>query len=262
METRNLTFIFKRSWSYVPNPQHKVDSRTQNKMTISDEVSPQDSPISGLSSHLDIADLVRSLDERARAADERARAADDRSAALAERVALLESQITKSDESRPSFYSPYEPESAAEKRPSLHNPFESERNITSFRTGKNVRIDIGSGSIQDLASGLREEEPIQTVVGVTENINNYRAQDPASLQYRLDRIEDRLYDVEEETRASFNPNEFTLPESTFSLLVTEHPLSSPFIFALFTVVLSLTCLGLVLADSVQSGTADNPINIP
>lgn len=240
----------------------KSDSR-HKKMTISDEVSPQDSPISGFSSHLDIADLVRSLDERARAADERARAADDRSAALAERVALLESHITKSDESRPSFYSPYEPEPAAEKRPSLHNPFESERNITSFRTGKNVRIDLGSGSIQDLASGLREEEPIQTVVGVTEeNINNYRAQDPTSLQYRLDRIEDRLYDVEEETRASFNPNEFTLPESTFSLLVTEHPLSSPFIFALFTVVLSLTCLGLVLADSVQSGTADNPINIP
>ena len=233
-------------------------------MTISDEASPQDrrDSLTGISSHLEIADLVRTLDERARAADERAKAADDRSQALAERVALLESHITtKPSESRPSLYSPYEPEPAADKRPSLYSPYESEREL-SFRPGKGTRIELGTGSIQDLGYNAKEDDAIQTVVGVADNIN-YMAQDPvSSLKERLDNIEDRLIDVEEEKRGLINGNEYTLPESTFSLLVTEHPLSSPFMFAIFTVALSLTCLGLVLADSVQSGTVDNPINIP
>lgn len=235
-------------------------------MTINDGAAPQDrDTFNGLSSHLDIADLVRALDERARIADDRAKAADDRSQALAERVALLESQLaTSSAEKRPS-YTPYEPELRIdERRPSLFNPYESER-IIGESNANNVRLELGTGSIQgsfrDLDYKPQEEEAIPSVVGLAEN-NNHEREYMSLIQSRLDRIEDRLIDVEEETRGSFNNQEYILPESTFSLLVTEPPLSRPFMFAIFTAALSLTCLGLVLYDSVENGTVINPINVP
>jgi hypothetical protein len=227
-------------------------------MTISDEAAPQDrDSLSNISSHLDIADLIRTLDERAKAADERAQA-------LAERVSLLESQITSdAAEDRPSLFSPFEPEST-EKRPSLYEytPYESEREIGVFQTRPNVRLELGTGSIQNLAYNAQEEDAIQTVVGVSEDPNHRVKSSASYLKERLDRIEDRLIDCEDAKRGTFYNNEYILPESTFSLLVTEHPLSSPFIFAIFTAALSLTCLALVLADSVQNGTVDNRINIP
>ena len=234
-------------------------------MTINDGAAPQDrDAFNGLSSHLDIADLVRTLDERARIADDRAKAADDRSQALAERVALLESQLaTSSAEKRPS-YTPYEPEIRMDKRPSLFSPYESER-IVDESNAHNVRLELGTGSFQgsfrDLDYKPQEDEAIQTVVGLAED-NNHEKEYVSLIQSRLDRIEDRLIDVEEETRGSFNNQEYILPESTFSLLVTEPPLSRPFIFAVFTAALSLTCLGLVLYDSVENGTEINPINVP
>ena len=259
-------------------PRHKTQSKTSNTldytrdieiaMTVSDEaVAAQDrDAISGLSSHLDIADIIRTLDERAKAADARA-------IVLAERVALLESQITNNREAgvekRPSLYSPYEQETSTNERPPLYSPYESEREIGPFQSRKNVRLELGTGSVQDLGYNAQDDDAIQTVVGVAEDteFGKYGVKDPfseleARLQDRLNRIEDRLIDCEEETRGSFANNEIILPESTFSLLVTERPMSSPFMFAIFTAALSLTCLGLVLADSVQSGTAGNQIAIP
>eukprot|EP00804_Cyclotella_cryptica_P028546 CCRYP_014805-RA/>CCRYP_014805-RA protein AED:0.07 eAED:0.07 QI:185/0.75/0.88/1/1/0.88/9/2294/790 len=209
-------------------------------MTISDEAPPQDRDSGhGFSSHLDIEDLVRALDEKARAAEERAKTADDRSLALAERVATLEDQLQqKILAERPSLFKVYESNNQSQKF-SDRNVHSSERKIFA-----------------------NKEDAIQTVVGVREECNaDYNDKVPY-LAERLDLIERRLDECEDTKRGTALCNEFTLPQSTFSLLVTEHPLSSPFIFAVFTATLSITCLGLVLADAVSNGTAGNRLNVP
>lgn len=257
----NFFFFLYQKSSQVVSTSIKIT------MTVSDEVVAQDRDvISGLSSHLDIADVIRTLEERAKVSDARANA-------LAERVSLLESQVTNNAgtgaEKRPSLYSPYEQEISPKERPPIYSPYESEREISPFQSRHNVRLELGTGSFQDIGYDAQDDNAIQTVVGVAEDKEpgNYGLNDPfseleARLQDRLNRIEDRLIDCEEETRGSFANNEIILPESTFSLLVTEHPISSPFMFAIFTATLSLICLGLVLADSVQNGTEGNQIAIP
>ncbi|KAL7518889.1 hypothetical protein ACHAWX_003691 [Stephanocyclus meneghinianus] len=213
-------------------------------MTISEEAtSPQDRDVGHrFSPHLDIEDLVRLLDEKARAADERANAADERSHALAERIATLESQLQNTFlAQRPSLLTSYE--SHRSQHLSDRNVFSSERNIVAN---------------EDKENG----DAIHTVAGVREEYNSDWNDKIADLAERLQLIESRLDEREDTKLGTALCNEYTLPESTFSLLVTEHPLSSPFIFAVFTATLSLTCLGLVLADAVSKGTAGNRLNVP
>jgi hypothetical protein len=97
---------------------------------------------------------------------------------------------------------------------------------------------------------------------VREEYNSNCNDKVSHLAERLALIESRLDDNEDTKRGTALCNEYTLPESTFSLLVTEHPLSSPFIFAVFTATLSITCLGLVLADAASKGTAGNRLSVP
>lgn len=52
------------------------------------------------------------------------------------------------------------------------------------------------------------------------------------------------------------------PESTFSLLITHHPLSGPFAFAVFSAGLSISCLSLTLASSIKKGSQGNPLGMP
>jgi len=53
-----------------------------------------------------------------------------------------------------------------------------------------------------------------------------------------------------------------LPESTFSLLITEEQCSAAFIFAIFTVLLSMTSLIISLVYVLMLGDEGNPLNLP
>lgn len=78
----------------------------------------------------------------------------------------------------------------------------------------------------------------------------------------LERRLDAYDDGKEAATADDDDNKYTLGESTFSLLVTEHPCSVPFAFAACSVALSVVCLSLTLASSIMKGAKGNRIGIP
>ena len=84
-----------------------------------------------------------------------------------------------------------------------------------------------------------------------------------ALDNRIALIEQRLETYEDE-KDIFDTDErdFPLADSTFSLLVTQHPLSVPFAFAVFSIALSISCLCLTLASSINKGTTRNKLGIP
>ena len=103
------------------------------------------------------------------------------------------------------------------------------------------------------------DDPI--VTGIPEK-NIYDIEEQA-LDNRIALIEQRLETYEDE-KDIFDTDErdFPLADSTFSLLVTQHPLSVPFAFGVFSIALSISCLCLTLASSINQGTARNKLGIP
>ena len=99
------------------------------------------------------------------------------------------------------------------------------------------------------------------VTGIPEkNIDDIEEQ---ALDNRLALIEQRLETYEDEKNIfDTDERDFPLADSTFSLLVTQHPLSVPFVFAVFSIALSISCLCLTLASSINKGTARNKLGIP
>ena len=82
---------------------------------------------------------------------------------------------------------------------------------------------------------------------------------------RISLLEKRMEDYEDEKDIILlrnNQGEYQLAESTISLLITEHPLSIPFMFGVFSIALSISCLSLVLASSISKGTSRNRLGIP
>lgn len=80
-----------------------------------------------------------------------------------------------------------------------------------------------------------------------------------SVTQRMALLEQRLddYDDEKDGQILNDEDEYNLSESTFSLLITEYPLSIPFGFAVSSVALSVICLTLTLASSIFKGTKGN-----
>ncbi len=73
-------------------------------------------------------------------------------------------------------------------------------------------------------------------------------------------LRQRSFDDEiEEVEHKFDDFEF--PESTFTFLVAEPILSSPFAVGCVTYAMSLTCLALALKNELDNGTVDNPHGI-
>ena len=75
-------------------------------------------------------------------------------------------------------------------------------------------------------------------------------------------IEQRLESYEDEKDILEDESEYLLSESTFSFLITHHPISIPFVFAVFSMALSISCLSLTLASSISKGTKGNILGIP
>ena len=111
-------------------------------------------------------------------------------------------------------------------------------------------------------SGVRGSDngssPLKTVEGVPEDDDG---DDVEALADRVLFLERRVECYDEEKNDPLDDTNYSLPESTFSLLITESVTSVPFVFAAFTVILSVACLVLTLASSI-SGPGVNPLGMP
>jgi hypothetical protein len=82
-----------------------------------------------------------------------------------------------------------------------------------------------------------------------------------ALSDRIMQIEQRL-DEHDDEKIALDERKYGLPESTFTFLITHGPLSVPFAFAVFSMFLSISCLSLTLASSIQQGSEGNRLGIP
>ena len=95
------------------------------------------------------------------------------------------------------------------------------------------------------------------------NIKKNNTHTETSMNDRIAAIEKWKEDREDSKDIQLNDEgEFDLADSTFSLLITQHPLSIPFIFGVCSVALSISCLSLTLASSLNKGTRGNVLGIP
>ena len=173
----------------------------------------------------DIESLVRALAEQVRAAD-------DRAENLAERVALLSID---------------------------NNTLENIDTATNVQRSSSNRVSFKETSARSI--GQRGESKLQSVIGIPEDDFDDNDEEQAALDDRITLLE-RHFENYADEKDIYDERKYALPESTFSLLVTHHPLSIPFCFAVFSVALSISCLALTLASSISNGTKGNVLAIP
>jgi len=217
-------------------------------MTI-EEVSPITQDAGGPRPDIDLETLVRTLANQAIAAEQQ-------STELAERVALLESQcggaastLETNESTRPNLRANVQRQSA---RVSFVQRKEELIRNTSTQNEESIR-NTSTRSIQKVELINNQ---LKNFVGV----NGNEAEE--ALADRILLIENQLEFYDQEKSILVDEKNYSLPESTFSLLITHHPLSMPFGFSIFTVALSITCLSLTLVSSISNGTKANPLGIP
>ena len=110
------------------------------------------------------------------------------------------------------------------------------------------------------------DEQLNVVTGIPEEKTNNNYDIEEALQERVKLLEQRMEDYEDEKDVLLgninSHGEYHLAESTISLLITQPPLSIPFMFGMCSIALSISCLSLVLASSISKGTSRNPLGIP
>lgn len=209
------------------------------------------------------------LESLVRALSKQAKAADARSAELAERISLLESSPADAaaalahngNNNTDTAAVAAAPAAAAimSARPLANGRFGSTR--VAF-TNQQSTQDISMSSTRSIRQGGEPSNNDHLITGQgapQDNINN--DEEEGALSTRMHLIERRLDDYEEK-KETFDENKYALPESTFSLLVTHHPLSVPFAFGVFSMVLSISCLSLTLASAISKGVNGNALGIP
>ena len=127
----------------------------------------------------------------------------------------------------------------------------------------------GSLEIQSLIDKTVDEK-IEKVLADLEkkssSKDNGNPKDEESL-HRVSLLENKVNEIEdtarkEDGRREEIEEEYVLPQSTFTLMITENPLSGPFIFAICATALSLLCLGLTLAENLHKATSKNHFGVP
>jgi len=152
---------------------------------------------------------------------------------LAERISLLESQRNDTNNDDPKL-----PTKGGARR-------------------TNPSIDF---AWQKKDTSTANDSPIKLVEGIPEENNNDDIEE--ALNERMLLIEQRLESYEDEKDTLEDESEYLLSESTFSFLISHHPISIPFVFAMFSMALSISCLSLTLASSISKGTKGNILGIP
>ena len=102
-----------------------------------------------------------------------------------------------------------------------------------------------------------DDDRLKAVVGVPDDGGE------GGLANRVTLIERHLENMADDKKDPLDERQYALPESTFSLLITQRPLSVPFVFGVCSTAFSISCLSLTLISSIQNRrTKDNPLGIP
>jgi len=233
-----------------------AEKTTKKNMTATKEKLPQDAAGPSPKVGIDIEALVQAFVEKAFA--EEAKVLSERFVLRDEVEEKFDDVRKRRDQSSPSIAEADE-ELAKNTSSSLSNNGLPPRSLTVDRL-QSTRVTFA----------LNEEERPKD--SSTLFIQNVIANDDDPFDAAADMYED---DVEEDlprrgSHTTRRPGKhqlddntkYELSESTFSLLVTHPPTSMPFAFAVLTIALSLTCLGLTLVSSLQKGTTGNSLCVP
>ena len=193
----------------------------------------------------------------------------DRSAELTERVALLERGTDITDDSnvpssrRVVSFAPTSSRSIVTGR--ISNDLEVTPFVASERFEERLheKMIAGSSSYDTTQS---PDDNLTAVTGIIEKRNNNNNDDEEAVKSRISLLEQRMDDYDDEKDIlignSNSQGEYHLAESTHSLLITEPIASLPFMFGVFSIALSISCLCLVLTSSIEKGTSRNRLGIP
>ena len=92
--------------------------------------------------------------------------------------------------------------------------------------------------------------------------NTIAAVDDA-LTSRINMLESKVDEIEgKDDMRGERERDYALPDSTFTLMITEKVASVPFAFAVCATTLSVLCLSLTLAEAVSKATHRNKLGIP
>jgi len=214
--------------------------------------------------HNDLRSLVLTL----------AKKADERSAELAERVAFLEGQrsagnntsapseaaTTTTDSNDKALRGPLGRRLGSTRAVSLARTKEESAPTNCEEHGLSAHPTIQNTDEADPFSiNMNEDMPLHSTL---RSVRGIPEDDPVEvISDRVMLIERRLEAYDEE-KSVFDERKYLLPESTFSLLITHPPNSVPFMFAAFSMALSISCLTLTLLSSIQNGSRGNWLGIP
>ncbi len=129
------------------------------------------------------------------------------------------------------------------------------------------RVSFAPTSTRSIVRGeVTPDDNLNVVTGILEKQNNNNNDDEEAMKSRIFLLEQRMEDYEDEKDIlignSNSQGEYHLAESTHSLLITEPITSLPFMFGVFSIALSISCLCLVLTSSIKKGTSRNRLGIP
>ena len=196
---------------------------------------------------------------------QQARVADQRSIELAERVALLEEggHCNSNNHNNNNIHgNKDDTNNRRQSKRKLRVSFRDNQLSDSYRDDTTLTRSI----IQRTDSSNDDNNnssSLKLVTGIPED-NNNNNEGEEILSDRITLLEQQLesYAEEKDNILLNDERKYLLPESTFSLLVTHHPISIPFCFSVFSVTLSISCLVLTLASSISKGTNGNRLGIP
>ena len=110
----------------------------------------------------------------------------------------------------------------------------------------------------DCNSDIMDEVPIS---GDEKHI--IAAVDDDALTSRINMLESKVDEIEgKDDMRGERERDYALPDSTFTLMITEKVASVPFAFAVCASTLSVLCLSLTLAEAVSKATHRNKLGIP
>ena len=214
----------------------------------------------GRNSHLE--SLIQRLTQQARVADQR-------SQELAERVSLLEEgsghcNSNNHDNDIQGNIDDTNNNRRQQSKRKLRVSFRDNQQSDSYRDDTTLtRSIIQRANSNDINNcNNNNNSSLKLVTGIPEE-NNNNNEEKEILSDRITLLEQQLESYAEEKDIQLNnERKYLLPESTFSLLVTHHPISIPFCFSVFSVTLSISCLVLTLASSISKGMNGNRLGIP
>ena len=131
---------------------------------------------------------------------------------------------------------------------------------------KNNNNLVSRDEFFDCNSDIMDEVPISGNINCVDRDgegNVVAAVDDDALTSRINMLESKVDEIEgKDDMRGERERDYALPDSTFTLMITEKVASVPFAFAVCATTLSVLCLYLTLAEAVSKATQRNKLGIP